>query len=140
MRQLELGSTAVPDAALRPALLLLSRDWRDAEPVRRCLATEGYDVTLAISPREALTLLGSRHYDAVLTEADLGVESGFDVLADIRRQFPGVWRMLVAGSECVQEMVTAMGRGTIHFCVARPVDRSMLLSTVRHALSGRCSD
>lgn len=121
------------------AVLLLSRDWRDADPVRRCLEFEGYEVRHATTVKAALALLSTGAFGAILCDAQLGGQSGFEALAEVRRRCPRVWRLVVAGRESIQEMVTAMSHGTVHFCVARPVDRPTLLSTVRHALAGKCT-
>jgi DNA-binding NtrC family response regulator len=131
-------SLAAP--AARPALLLVSGDWRDAATVRRYLEHAGYGVALASTPRTAFALLEQRTFVALVTEPELGSASGFELLAEARRRFPDVWRMLVAGRESVSESVGAMGSGTVHFCLPRPVEPAMLLSAVRHALGARCAD
>ncbi|PYQ33950.1 MAG: hypothetical protein DMF55_10590, partial [Acidobacteria bacterium] len=89
----------------------VSRDLRilvvdDEEVIRDVLATllekEGYEVAVASTAGEALTLFEAEPYDVVLLDLMLPDRSGLDLLRDVRRQDPDAVVVIVTAYSSIE--------------------------------------
>ena len=63
----------------------------------------GYEVTESASPREALDMMKTRKFDAVVSDFSLGTDTdGLDLLQHIRMQYPDTIRFLVTGNRDIE--------------------------------------
>ena len=92
-----LGSTAKP--AGRGRVLIVEDDPEAALFATLVLRERGrFEVTHTADPAAALVLAASGHWDLVLTDMDLPVMSGTELLAAVRELRPGVPVLLVTAS------------------------------------------
>jgi len=75
----------IPDAAAAPRLLLVEDHAGLAEVTQEFLQSEGFEVRLASSGREALAAASAFQPDIVLCDLHLSDMSGVDVLTALRR-------------------------------------------------------
>jgi len=79
------------------------------------LQDEGYTVELATGGAEAIALLRSRPFDAVLCDLRMEQVDGFDVLAAARAVEPELPVLLMTAFGNVESAVEAMRRGAWHY-------------------------
>ena len=96
----------------------------------------GYDVEEASTPREAMDLLKSSSFEALISDFNLGAESdGLDLLQHTRMAHPNVVRFLITGNRDVDVAARAVNEGAVHRYFLKPWDedklRSALLLTLR---------
>lgn len=81
----------------------------------------GYDVTETGSPREALDMLKTRTFDAVISDFSLEADSdGLDLLQHIRMQYPDTVRFLVTGNRDIEVAARAVNEGAVHRYFSKP--------------------
>jgi DNA-binding NtrC family response regulator len=123
---------------MRPATLLIIED---EERMRRLLELvlkqEGYELLLADSGEEGIRLLnhGGR-IDLIITDLQLGRNSGLDVLEAANRVLPGVPVLIITGFGTVKSAVEAMRKGAYDY-ISKPVDHDELKIVIARALEAR---
>ena len=81
----------------------------------------GYDVTETASPREALDMMKTRQFDAVVSDFSLGSDTdGLDLLQHIRMQYPDTIRFLVTGNRDIEVAARAVNEGAVHRYFSKP--------------------
>jgi len=100
------------------------------------LTDEGYAVDLATGGEEALRLVRSRLYDAVLSDLRMEKVDGLDVLEAVRAVDPEVPVLLMTAFGGVESAVEAMKRGAYHY-FTKPFRLDEVLVILRRALEER---
>jgi DNA-binding response OmpR family regulator len=96
---------------------------------RKALLQE-HDVFEASDFAEALILLATDAFDAVIADEEMGaVDSGAFLLAEVRDRWPFVRRILC--TKCMAELESRLEVGIAHHLLQRPVERAVLLACVR---------
>ncbi|HEY3171093.1 MAG TPA: sigma-54 dependent transcriptional regulator, partial [Thermoanaerobaculia bacterium] len=112
----------------------------DEEVIRDVLGTllekEGYDVAVASTAGEALTLFEGEPYDVVLLDLMLPDRSGLDLLRDIRRQDPDAVVVIVTAYSSIESAIQAMRQGAFHY-IPKPFQNQEVLLTVRKGAEAR---
>ena len=95
-----------------------------------------FDVTAVASSHEALAELKRRHYDAVLSDFDLGdgPEDGLALLQLARVMYPDTARVLITGNTDVRVAIRALNEGAVHRFFLKPWDDDQLVVTLEIAL------
>lgn len=104
---------------MKPVLLIVDDEVRVLSALRRVLRREGYEILLASTSNEALSLLAEREIDAILSDHKMPGMSGIEILSEAARQRPGAARLLISGwPEAVsQEELDAL---SIHALIPKP--------------------
>lgn len=123
---------------MRPATLLIIED---EERMRRLLELvlkqEGYELLLAGSGEEGIRLLNNGgRIDLIVTDLQLGQNSGLDVLEAAKRMLPGVPVLIITGFGTVKSAVEAMQKGAYDY-ISKPVDHDELKILIARALEAR---
>jgi two-component system response regulator HydG len=100
------------------------------------LQDEGYTVELATGGAEAIALLRTRPFDAVLCDLRMEQVDGFDVLAAARAVEPELPVLLMTAFGNVESAVEAMRRGAWHY-FTKPFRLDEVLIYLRRALEER---
>ena len=120
-----------------PSVLLVDDDRATLELLGHALGLQGFDVSLAVTPKEAQHLLQSVTVDAVVTDVHFdGFEEGENVLAACRELQPNAVVILMTGYPEVEGAVSAIKRGALDYLV-KPVDPVVLGAMVHRALRER---
>jgi DNA-binding NtrC family response regulator len=123
----------------------LSRDVRilvvdDEEVIRDVLGTllerEGYDVSVAPTAGEALSLFEAEPYDLVLLDLMLPDRPGLELMRDIRRQDPDAVVVIVTAYSSIEGAIEAMRDGAFHY-IPKPFQNQEVLLTVRKGAEAR---
>ena len=123
---------------MRPATLLIIED---EERMRRLLELvlkqEGYDLLLANSGEEGIRLLTQdSRIDLIITDLQLGANSGLDVLEAAQRLRAGVPVLIITGFGTVKSAVDAMRKGAYDY-ISKPVDHDELKIVIARALEAK---
>ncbi len=133
---MEVGATRMDVAVQAPETILCVDD----EPailaaLRRVFRPHGYRVLTAASGEQALEILEREAVSVVISDMSMPGMDGPTLLELVRARRPEVVRLLLTGRSGGDADTTAIGRGEIYRCIAKPWDESVLLVTVRHALA-----
>jgi len=98
----------------------------------------GYDVIETGSPREALDVLSSRSFDAVVSDFSLEADSdGLDLLQRVRAQYPDTVRLLVTGNRDIEIAARAVNEGAVHRYFSKPWNDDKLRAALETLLRDR---
>jgi len=100
------------------------------------LTDEGYEVELATGGAEAIRLVRTRPFDAILCDLRMEQVDGFDVLAAVRAVDPEVPVLLMTAFGGVESAVEAMRKGAWHY-FTKPFRLDEVLIYLRRALEER---
>jgi two-component system response regulator HydG len=100
------------------------------------LTDEGYEVELATGGAEAIRLVRTRPFDAVLSDLRMEQVDGFDVLSAMRAVDPEVPVLMMTAFGGVENAVEAMRRGAWHY-FTKPFRLEEVLIYLRRALEER---
>ena len=123
-------------AETTPVRILVADDQADIlNALQLLLGDEGYDVTAARSPGEALECLEGREFDLAIldlnyTRDTTSGQEGFDLMERIRALDPTLPVLVVTAWSSVAGAVEAMRRGARDY-IEKPWDDERLLVTVR---------
>ncbi|QSQ25434.1 sigma-54-dependent Fis family transcriptional regulator [Pyxidicoccus parkwayensis] len=104
--------------------------------LREPLTDEGYTVDLATGGEEAVQLVRSRLYDAVLSDLRMEKVDGLDVLEAVHAVDPEVPVLLMTAFGGVESAVEAMKRGAYHY-FTKPFRLDEVLVFLKRALAER---
>jgi DNA-binding NtrC family response regulator len=101
------------------AILICDDDPDIRSAMKRTL--RGYDVTETSSPREALAVMKTRSFDAVISDFSLEAETdGLDLLQHVRMQYPDTIRFLVTGNSDIEIAARAVNEGAVTRYFSKP--------------------
>jgi response regulator RpfG family c-di-GMP phosphodiesterase len=102
--------------------------------LRRLFRSEGYEILVEESARNALTLFEGRTVDVVISDMRMPEMDGVEFLEQVRLRSPQTVRLLLTGNADVRLIVDAVNRGEIYRYITKPWDDNEMLLLVRHAL------
>jgi two-component system probable response regulator PhcQ len=115
--------------------LLIVDDNRDVlASLRRTLRRCNFDLTCVDNPQEAVRLMGEETYDLLLSDLDMPVMSGHEVMAHAVALQPKMVRVFVTGAGSIDAAVRAINEGEVHRFVRKPFDAVGLRELIRDAL------
>ncbi|MGE3706681.1 MAG: response regulator, partial [Vicinamibacterales bacterium] len=118
-----------------PTLLVVDDDEFNRDMLARRLNLQGYETTTAASGAEALQLIRSRPFDAVLLDVQMPGMSGYDVLREVRRDRSSgeLPVLMVTAKDRSEDIVEALALGANDF-IGKPVDLPVALARIRTQL------
>ena len=100
------------------------------------LRSLGFDVVSADSIAGALALFPSAGCDVVLTDLQLGPQSGLDLVKQLQRQAPGVPVIVITGWATIESAMEAIQAGAYDY-LSKPIRRETLAALLARALAER---
>ena len=122
-------------------LLVVDNAKNQRELYRLILEDEGYEVTTAHDGEQALLLINNNSFDLILADDKTTGTQELLLVIDLIRRSPSAFvLMIITGSEKTLthgsvEVIKAGLRGAMFNYIEKPVDRSLLLSLVKSAMS-----
>ena len=104
--------------------------------VKRLLADMPCELLTAASGEQALEVLRKRPIDVLVSDVDMPVMSGLQLVARVRRDFPSTLRMLLTATPTQERVLQAINEGEVSRFFVKPFDAKMFRESVR-ALAGR---
>jgi DNA-binding NtrC family response regulator len=115
------------------AILICDDDPEIRGAMKRTL--RGFNVTEVSSPREALAMMKTRAFDAIVCDFSLEADSdGLDVLQHVRVQYPDTIRFLVTGNQDIEVAARAVNEGAVHRYFSKPWNDDKLRSALEIVL------
>ena len=109
----------------------------DEETIRgillRVLGQEGYEVTVAESGEEALTIFGKDHYPLVLTDIRMAGMSGMELLTEIRDRNPETQVIIMTSYASLETAILALRSGAYDYLVKPFEDLDLVTATISRA-------
>jgi DNA-binding NtrC family response regulator len=120
-----------------PSTILICDDDSDVRSaMRRTL--RGYEIAEAANPREALDVLKTRRFDAIVSDYSMGTDrDGLDLLNHIRLLYPDMVRFLVTANHDVEIVVRAVNEGAVDRYFLKPWSDSKLRAALAIVLASR---
>lgn len=101
------------------------------------LKKEGYNIVdIASSYNEALERIDSKIYDCIITDIVLDVNSGIDILKEIRRRNISSPVIIITGYPNIKTASDALRLGAFDY-ISKPVNKEILIKITRQAISHR---
>jgi DNA-binding NtrC family response regulator len=120
-----------------PKLLIIEDEERMRRLFELVLKQEGYDLLLASTGEQGIrTLHDVADLDLIVTDLQLGKQSGLDVLEAAKRALPDVPVLILTGYGTVKSAVEAMKKGAYDY-ISKPVDNEELKIVLARALQVR---
>lgn len=121
----------------RPRKILVVDDEEGiVESLRILFRREGYEVSTALSGKEALAILEQERPDVVVTDIRMPGTSGLDVLTFTRELDPGIPVILMTAQASLQSAVRAVNEGAFYY-LQKPFSNDELLAICRRAAETR---
>jgi len=117
----------------KASILVVDDELSMREFLELMLVKAGYRVDCAESGKEAVSKIGSRIYDLVLTDIRLGDLSGLDVLRAAKKRHNETVVILISAYATTETAVEAMNDGAYDY-VPKPFDNNELKATIARAL------
>ncbi len=105
---------------------LIVDDERDILDAVERLFRKECRVLLAESPEEGLALLQQHDVQVVLSDQRMPTSSGVEFLAQVRKTYPEIVRVLVTGYANIDHVIDAINRGQVYRYVSKPWDPNEL--------------
>ena len=102
--------------------------------LRRSLRKEGYELSFAHHPNEALNFLKTNPVDLVLSDHLMPNMTGLEFLKLVRDRHPDCMRLMLTGHADMQTAVDAINQGEIYRFLTKPWDDTELKVTLHLAL------
>lgn len=102
--------------------------------LRRLFRAEGYEIFLATSGREALTILEKEAIDLVVSDMRMPEMDGAAFLKQVATRWPEVVRILLTGYADMTSTIAAINEGHIYRYLSKPWEDNDIKLSVRHAL------
>jgi DNA-binding response OmpR family regulator len=116
-------------------VLCIDDDAEVLAALRRSLRGEPYEVITAPSAAQGLASLKSRPVEVVISDEQMPETTGCEFLAEVRRRWPWVRRVILTGSPGHSVMLRGMEAG-VDFLFHKPWDDRALKKIVRGLIYG----
>ena len=127
------------DTPRTPAVLLADRETAVARRLRRELANEGYEVTVAGTYEQAADMLGRVPYDALITDLDLDADQrGLELARAAMRMRTAPLVILSTANPTIHSLRAVLG-SRIHYLVVKPIDVGELRSALKRLMMRRAA-
>ncbi|AZZ90965.1 response regulator [Hahella sp. KA22] len=123
----------------KPTLLIVEDDLELLDALTTTLEMNGYDYIGVDSAREALSVLEQRAVDMIISDVNMPGMNGFELMLDVRRQYPGVPVVLMTAYGQISQAVAAMQSGAADYLV-KPFEPQTLLDTIEKYMGGAGGD
>lgn len=121
-------------------LLIVEDETRIAEPLKRGLEAEGFDVVLAATGEEGFYLMAAQVFDLLVLDLMLPGRDGLQVLRTVRQQGLATPVLILSARDTVQDRVRGLDLGADDYLV-KPFAFEELLARIRVLLRrGRPQD
>lgn len=124
------------DLAVAASLLLVDDDTSLAELLAIRLESNGYQVTVAESGNQALSLLKQIPIDLVITDFKMANMDGFALNQEIKKLYTGLPVIMMTAHGSIPDAVDAMHQGFVSF-LTKPIDSQQMLALIEKALTGK---
>ena len=102
--------------------------------LKRALVSEGFEVVETTRPTEALRLLEEQPWDILISDIDMPVINGYELVKRARELRPEAIRILITGAGTMEGAIRAINEGEVHRYVPKPFTMAHIRRLVTEAL------
>ena len=117
-------------------ILLVDDEIRFGETLKQILSFYGYQVTIATSGQEAISLLDNHAYDLALLDVELADMYGYEVLDSLKDNNRFLIPIMLTGNGTLDTAIQSLRKGVYDY-LNKPIDSDLLLKTIEKALKHR---
>lgn len=122
------------------AILVVEHEEETASALQKGLREQGYRVTVARSPHDAMELIEQIQFDLIFLEASLPSMNGLELYLAIRQITPSVMAIMIAGMEHEFEAIAKEAvRRNAYTIVKKPLDIETILDMLDRIMGRRLS-
>jgi DNA-binding NtrC family response regulator len=114
-------------------ILVVDDEEHVREALSKLLDREGYTVTVAEGPTEALEILRQQPIKLVISDQNMPDMSGIEFFRLIRERHPTVCRIMLTGDPERDTIIRAINEGEVYRFLPKPWNNTMLRVTVYFA-------
>lgn len=121
-----------------PEILIIDDEKEICRSLKGLLSDEGYSVSAALTPQEALAYMAHHTPDLVLLDVWFGKSSwdGVHLLDELKQSYPLLPIIMISGHGTLELAVRAIKRGAYDF-IEKPFEVGRLLLSIQRALENR---
>ncbi len=112
-------------------ILVVDDDVEVRDMLKDILSSEGFLCDSASNGEEAISRLEKSNYDLVITDLNMPIRNGMDLLKYISSYAPKTSTMIITAHGTVETAIEALRKGAIDY-ILKPVDSEELLHRIRH--------
>jgi len=112
-------------------ILIVDDDIEVRDSLRDALSLEGFLCDSAGNGEEAITCLEKSNYDLVITDLNMPIRNGMDLLKYISAYAPQTSTMIITAHGTVETAIEALRKGAIDY-ILKPVDPEELIYRIRN--------
>jgi DNA-binding NtrC family response regulator len=129
-------ATMAPGMNITPlqTVLLVDDDEDILAALRRSLRRAGARIETTSSPHEAVRKLEAMPVDLIISDVDMPLMNGHELMREARARRPEAVRVLLTGSATTASAVRAINEGEVHRFLEKPFDPVALRALVAEAL------
>ncbi len=116
------------------SVLFVDDEPRVTEALKRALRRDPYRVFSADSAAAGLELLGREEIDVVISDEKMPGMSGCEFLAEVRRKYPSIVRIMLTGEASMDAAISAINEGEVYRFFTKPCNPHDLRVTLRQAM------
>ncbi len=117
-------------------IIVVDDDRHLRETLSDLLTLEGYQVEMAGTGEDALSLTEKEEFDVSVLDIQLPGISGIDVLRKIKETHPDMEVIILTGRATLETAIEAVNAGAFFF-IQKPLDPEFLKLTIRRAIEAR---
>ena len=115
-------------------VLIVDDERTITDMLKDALSREPYNILIAASAEEALTVLTREQVDVVISDEKMPGMLGSEFLAVVRRKYPDTIRMILTGYASLESAIRSINEGEIYRFFTKPFNVFDLVVTIRQAL------
>lgn len=113
-------------------VLLVDDEKEFVEGLAERMELRGMNVNTCTNPQDALEMVNSDSYDAIILDLQMPGVDGIEVLKHIKESKPEMQVILLSGHATVEKGIEAMKLGAMDF-VEKPADINVLIDKIKKA-------
>ena len=124
----------VPTVGDHPRVLFVDDEENILNTIKRIFRRENVEVFTSIDPNEALELVKSQSFAAIVSDYRMPQMSGTDLLMKVREVSPDTTRLILSGYADIEASLDAINRCGVFRFLTKPWEDELLKETVREAV------
>ena len=119
---------------MKNKILLVDDEPNVLEGIKRALSEEPYEVLVAESGAEALSILEETLIDVIVADQDMPGMSGTELLSQICNEHPAIIRIMLTGKVTAEVAIDAINAGAVSQFLTKPCSSEDIALAIHQAL------
>jgi YesN/AraC family two-component response regulator len=102
--------------------------------LKRLLRGMDVECFFALTGREALSIIENNEIHVILSDLNMPVMNGIELLKRVKEMQPEIIRLILSGNSESQTVLKAINDGNILRCILKPWDNIELITVLKQAL------